>query len=80
MYPRTVYYKYGFAKKDVLMCDDCHKIESEFHEFGLIAVPTESNAYETISQKIKEKTAESSSFLLHNNNNNNRPIDDKEAA
>jgi hypothetical protein len=22
MYPRTVYYRHGFATKDVLMCDD----------------------------------------------------------
>jgi hypothetical protein len=61
MCPRTVYYRYGFAKKDVLMCDDCHKIESEFHEFRLIAVITESKAYEAICQIIKEKT-----FLLRN--------------
>ena len=62
MYPRTVYYRHGFAKKDVLMCDDCHKIERRFYEFRLTTAITENNAYEAICQTIKEK----SSFLLHN--------------
>jgi hypothetical protein len=69
MYPRTVYYRHGFAKKDVLICDDCHKIESEFYEFRLVAVTTEYNAYEAICHVIKHKTSplsSSSSFLLHN--------------
>src|SRR5437879_5945479 len=63
MYPRVVYYRHGFAKKDVLMCDDCHKIESEFHEFRLITVVTENNAYEAICQVIKEKTAANPSLF-----------------
>ncbi|HZI72257.1 MAG TPA: hypothetical protein VFD60_13960 [Nitrososphaeraceae archaeon] len=39
MYPRIVYYRHGFAKKDVLICDDCSKIEREFYEPRLIAIP-----------------------------------------
>jgi hypothetical protein len=61
MYPRVVYYRHGFAKKDVLICDDCNKIEREFYEPRLIAIPTIYNAYEAICQIIKEKT-----FLLRN--------------
>jgi hypothetical protein len=61
MYPRVVYYRHGFAKKDVLMCDDCNKIEREFYEPRLIAVPTIHDAYEAICEIIKEKT-----FLLQN--------------
>jgi hypothetical protein len=80
MYPRVVYYRYGFAKRDILMCDDCHKIESEFYEFRLITVVTESNAYEAICQVIKEKTSSSSSssFLLCDNNN--RSLDNKQTG
>jgi hypothetical protein len=48
MYPRTVYYRHGFAKKDVLMCDDCHKIERRFYESRLTTHVTENNAYEAI--------------------------------
>ena len=67
MYPRVVYYRHGFAKKDVLMCDDCHKIERRFYESRLIAVPTEHKAYEAICQIIKEKTAVNP-FSIHDNN------------
>jgi hypothetical protein len=68
MYPRVVYYRHGFVKKDVLICDDCTKIERDFYESRLIAITTEYNAYEAICQIIKEKTSSSlsSSFLLHN--------------
>jgi hypothetical protein len=77
MYPRTVYYRYGFAKKDVLMCDDCHKIERRFYESRFTTHVTEHKAYEAICQIIKEKTTSSSSFLSHNNNPS---TDDKETG
>jgi hypothetical protein len=65
MYPRAVYYRHGFAKKGVLMCDDCHKLERQHFGFRLVAVTTEDRAYEAICLTIKEQ---SSSFLLYNNN------------
>jgi superfamily II helicase len=43
MYPRTVYYRHGFAKKDVLICDDCNKIEREFYEPRLTTLVTKHN-------------------------------------
>jgi hypothetical protein len=62
MYPRTVYYRHGFAKKDVLMCDDCHEIERKCYGSRLTTTITENNAYESICQSIREK----SFFLPHN--------------
>jgi hypothetical protein len=76
MYPRTVYHRNGFAKKDVLMCDDCHKIERRFYESRLTTHVTEHKAYEVICMTIKEKTS-SKSFSHHNNN---RSTDDKETG
>ena len=52
MYPRAIYYRYGFATKDVLMCDDCHKIERKFYESRLTTHVTEHNAYEVICLTI----------------------------
>lgn len=74
MYPRTVYYRYGFAKKDVLMCDDCNKIEEKHFKSRLTTYIAQDNAYEAICLTIKEKTlststaSSSNSFLLHENN------------
>src|SRR5690349_10464359 len=75
MYPRTVYYRYGFAKKDVLMCDDCTKIEEKHFKSRLTTYITQDNAYEAICLTIKEKTLSTTtnSFLLHKNDN--RSID-----
>ena len=76
MYPGTVYYRYGFAKKDVLMCDDCNKIEEKHFKSILTTYITEDKAYEAICQVIKEKTSSSSSssFLLCDNNNQSLDI------
>jgi hypothetical protein len=65
MYPRVVYYRHGFATKDVLMCDDCHKLEREFYESRLTTAITESNAHEAICLTIKEKTSSSTSIPFY---------------
>ena len=43
---------------------DCHKIEREFYEFRLIAVPTEHKAYEAICLTIKEKHHQAPSYFI----------------
>lgn len=63
IYPRVGYYRHGFKKDDVLM-SDCHKIEREFYEFRLIAVPIEHKAYEAICLTIKEKHHQAPSYFI----------------
>ena len=53
--PKPVYYRYGFAKRLVTICEDCDRYEFEYLKVKprIITVPTEINAFESICKVIK---------------------------
>ena len=56
MHPRTIYYNYGFSKREVFQCSDCQKEEVDSFKltFVLSDAKSESDIYESICQAIKE--------------------------
>ena len=57
--PKAVYYKYGFAKRLVSICEDCNIFEFEYLKVKprIITVPTKINAFESICKVIKRRTS-----------------------
>lgn len=53
--PKAVYYKYGFAKRLVSICEDFDRYEFEYLKVKprIITIPTEINAFESIRKVIK---------------------------
>jgi hypothetical protein len=54
--PRTVYYKNGFSKREVLQCQDCQKQEADSLNivWSVIPVTRDSEVYESICQTMRE--------------------------
>ena len=55
--PKAVYYKYGFAKRLVSICEDFDRYEFEYLKVKprIITIPTEINAFESIRKVIKDQ-------------------------
>ena len=64
---RTVYYKYGFSKQEVLQCRDCQK--EEMVSFNLIPsitpVTREAETYGSICETIKDMCSKSESNIVN---------------
>lgn len=60
--PKPVYYRYGFAKRLVSICEDCNTFEFEYLKVKprIITVPTLANAFESICRVIKRSSRNNS--------------------
>lgn len=63
LHPRTVYYNYGFCKREVFQCSECRKEEAGSFKvtYVLSDAKSDSDIYESICQAIEELCCKSGS-------------------